>query len=272
MYILSNKLLVTVLITICSIFITPIYPAASNCLERAEVTSNTDLWSCPPEYITGRGWKYGNSIGNLPPGTQVYICSRITVGFGGATQQWYQIAYRWNNAWQYAWVFADSIQILSQNKKIDLFDGFFSVNEAYAAEISPMYPSNTTLTNSYALPQNELPPPPPSPSTSSGLDSNLISTNTLYIYIFLAMIIGMVAKVLFDIIEAWDKKKIKQHIQRGLIALVVSPIVFLMLIQSAEFGMKGQKSFIILLLFAFQNGFFWQTIVKPGKDSPQVAK
>jgi hypothetical protein len=76
------------------------------------------------------------------------------------------------------------------------------------------------------------------------------------------MLIGMSAKVIFDIVDSWDKKKIKQHLRKGLIAIVVSPIVFLMLIQSAEFGMQGQRGFIILLLFAFQNGFFWQTVFK----------
>ena len=47
----------------------------------------------------------------------------------------------------------------------------------------------------------------------------------------------------------------------GAMAIVVSPIVFLGFITAGQFNSSSQ-TFLVLALFAFQNGFFWQTVLK----------
>lgn len=247
------------------------FSSAQNCSERGYLSYDTDIWNAAPQYITGRGWVSGNKIDKLPRGTQIFVCQKISVGFAFSTQKWFQVAYYKNKRWNYAWVYSEAVK-LSSIPKIEhkWLENLLSPSEAFA---QPESSEGVETTSGFRLeeltpPPEELPPMPPTP-TPVQIDT-LTSTTTLYLYLFLAMFIGMSAKVVVDIIDSWDKKRIKRHLQKGLIALLVSPVTFLAFIQSAEFGMHGQKGFIILLLFAFQNGFFWQTVFKRDKDAAQA--
>jgi hypothetical protein len=73
--------------------------------------------------------------------------------------------------------------------------------------------------------------------------------------LYFAMVVGMAAKYFYDaigkgntpVIEKWQVVK----------PLLVSPIVF-----GAIYGtMDESTSSLLLLIFSFQNGFFWQTVL-----------
>jgi hypothetical protein len=70
------------------------------------------------------------------------------------------------------------------------------------------------------------------------------------------MLVGMASKYLFDAIgEGGRRPRInKWQLFRP---MLVSPIVF-----GAVYGSIGEDTALLLnLIFAFQNGFFWQTVL-----------
>ncbi len=50
-------------------------------------------------------------------------------------------------------------------------------------------------------------------------------------------------------------------------AVLVSPIVFLGFLTAGQFG-SSKQTFLLLSLLAFQNGFFWQTVLKRDRPAP----
>lgn len=78
---------------------------------------------------------------------------------------------------------------------------------------------------------------------------------------FVLLVLGMVAKTLVDVIELPEPVPLRVHFRRSLLPLLVSPMVFLGFMQSAQLAVETVSGFVLLLLLAFQNGFFWQTII-----------
>lgn len=77
--------------------------------------------------------------------------------------------------------------------------------------------------------------------------------------LFLAMIGGMLGKVLFDAIGASRSRRSALRIDAWAVVrpILVSPIVF-----AAICGMRGNEGLdLVLVCFSFQNGFMWQTIL-----------
>ena len=75
------------------------------------------------------------------------------------------------------------------------------------------------------------------------------------------MVLGMLAKAVVDWLDEPGWSSIRPHVRSGLIALLVSPIVFLGFLNAGQFSVSTQ-AFLVLMLLAFQNGFFWQTVLK----------
>ena len=70
--------------------------------------------------------------------------------------------------------------------------------------------------------------------------------------VYLAMILGMVAKTFFDHFT----KNLDLHLGNFLIPLLVSPLVYGVVFNAA----KSAADTVTILIFGFQNGFFWQTV------------
>lgn len=80
---------------------------------------------------------------------------------------------------------------------------------------------------------------------------------------FACMILGMFAKVVWDALETiGDNDPVKLNFRSLFKPALVSPIVFIAVLQTVNNGLS-----ILFLCFAFQNGFFWQTIL--GKVAEQ---
>ncbi len=91
--------------------------------------------------------------------------------------------------------------------------------------------------------------------TQRGISSFLTQIPWLDIGCYFVMLVGMSAKYLFDAIGEGNKIKFEKW--QLFKPMLVSPIVF-----SAVYGSIGENSPITLnLIFAFQNGFFWQTVL-----------
>jgi hypothetical protein len=85
---------------------------------------------------------------------------------------------------------------------------------------------------------------------------------TLYGPLFLAMLLGMTAKGLVDYLDAsGDTSTLWEHSRNAFVAVLVSPIVFLGFLTAGQFSTSTQ-TFLVLSLLAFQNGFFWQSVLK----------
>lgn len=79
--------------------------------------------------------------------------------------------------------------------------------------------------------------------------------------LFVAMLLGMIVKAGVDLLDAPDKSLKKDPLRNAVVAVLVSPIVFLGFLNVGQFSASPQ-TFIVLWLLAFQNGFFWQTVLK----------
>ena len=227
--------------------------SAQTCKEKAKATTDVPMYDRPPFFSTGTGWNYGQQVGIVRQGVAVYICRTTTVSFGFLSQQWHQIAY-WDRQWRYAWVPIGSIELVSRNDLSPsigrLLQYILGVSEAVADAEPP--------------PQGSLPPPPPSAESSLGAGPPPDAGAALwlfYLVLFVAMIVGMIAKTVANVIQAERSATWKWYLRQGCIPLLVSPVVFLAFMQTADFASDGgTRSFVVLLLLAFQNGFFWQTV------------
>lgn len=102
-----------------------------------------------------------------------------------------------------------------------------------------------------------------------GDSSFLTQIPWLEIGLYFSMIAGMAAKYFYDAIGTGRRKKITFRKWRFLKPMFVSPLVF----GTVYASMDKIESIVLVLLFAFQNGFFWQTVMnKPEgrNDTPPV--
>jgi hypothetical protein len=237
------------------------FVAAQQCKQRGVITADADVYANPPRYVTGAGWQ-GSRMAHLGRGTQVYVCQERSVDFGFSEKKWSQIAYPVDRQWQYGWILKDNLGDWRGGNGYDEIPILSLIATAHAAA-SPA--------SSAADPKWELPVMPPETRRSikqeSTLPAGAASTAawadlaTLYAPLFIGMLFGMVAKVLVDFLDAREKATLWAHARSGVIAILVSPIVFLGFLTAGQFE-SGKQTFVVLWLLAFQNGFFWQTVLK----------
>lgn len=215
--------------------------------------------------MTGRGWQ-GNRIAYLNSNTQVYKCKREQpIEFGFSSVVWVQIAFLDSNQWKYGWILQGNIKPWGMLNDIELYPNPSLIAVAMAVEQG---------SNNWTLGE-----PPPAPASQSV--SNLAPTgdNTssaslseqlkLYGPLFVAMLIGMIAKGMVDWLDTSDSAVLKMHLRNACVALFVSPIVFLGFLSAGQFSTSNQ-TFLVLCLLAFQNGFFWQTVLKRNVSSVKL--
>ena len=238
-------------------------PAQQKCNQKGVIQQDTDVYKQLPRFVTGSGWQ-GERVARLSKNTQVYICGEQSAAFGFSTKSWVQIAYAGaNNAWQYGWVLKDSTTGLNSSLRgTDAIGGYSLIAVALAADPSAGGKDRPAWT---------LGPPPPVPAPQSEDKSaslarepssaSLSDLGELYWPLFIAMLFGMLAKAGVDWLDSSDKVLVKQHIRNAFVAILVSPIVFLGFLSAGQFSASTQ-TFVVLCLLAFQNGFFWQTVLK----------
>lgn len=238
------------------------------CTKKTTTTAYTVVYESPPRYVTGSGWQ-GTQTDQLAKGTTVYICREQNLAFGFTTRTWVQVQYRLGDSreWKNGWIPSETLTMRRDSDSHGLFA--MLIVPANAEESPPQTAASTST--------EELPPPlPPAASTGpSSLDSATAISwwdlCTLYGPLFLALVLGILAKVGVDCLDDWNNLTVRNHMLRGhvrngLIALLVSPIVFLSFLSTGQFP-AAKQTFLILALLAFQNGFFWQTVLKKGEKT-----
>jgi len=75
--------------------------------------------------------------------------------------------------------------------------------------------------------------------------------------LYFVMIAGMAAKYLYDAIGEGNKIQFQKW--QFIKPIFVSPLIFASIYALIEKGTS--KPLILLLIFSFQNGFFWQTVL-----------
>ncbi len=250
-------------------FVYPSPASAQRCSERAVITSAADIYERPPRYTTGVGW-VGTRIAFLPQNTQVYVCSSRSVDFGFSSKVWAEVAFMSDRRWRYGWVLEDNVRRWSGALRGGDLEGWWS-GVALAAEGAAPPAGEAGQWN-----LGDTPPPAPAPPTGGGVASSGVEVSpvtfsdlgVLYAPLFVAMLLGMIAKAFVDYLDASDTRHaLKEQTRNGLVAVLVSPIVFLGFLTAGQFG-SSKQTFLVLSLLAFQNGFFWQTVLKRDRPAP----
>jgi hypothetical protein len=214
---------------------------AQRCETRAVISVDADVYETLPRFVTGQGWR-GTIKARLPAGTQVYVCWEQSTQFGLTSKVWRQVAFRSNrNTMEYGWVMKDVTRQVSLPADAPLLARLSPIGLAWAqADAAGAADEDVkwTLGAPPPQPQLQLSAPGAAASTPEGMINELI---VLYAPLFLAMVLGMLAKATVD----WLDK----------------PIVFLGFLNAGQFSVTTQ-TYLVLLLLAFQNGFFWQTVLK----------
>jgi hypothetical protein len=236
------------LLAFCALVILSAKTFGQSCDVRATVEQNTNVFARSPVFSTSRGWDYGSPVASLSKGTTIYICHEETVRFGFQSQRWAQISYFMNGGWQFGWVRQAALVTGNSTPSNEQSNSRSLVSRIFVSNV----PANLSV-QSYG---------------ESVTDISVLKG--FYIGLFLSMVGGMLAKCIFDYIQVYGTSSVKGQFREILTPLLISPIVFLALMQAADTSAVGMKAFIVLNLMAFQNGFFWQTIF--GENNAGIAK
>jgi len=207
-------------------------PALAQCTRTAVAERDLDVMDRPPTYSTKEGWVYGKKIATIPEGTQIKICEEQSIGFFGSKQRWLRIQWGTCAGWVYSGYVTESHRNI--------------MRRFYALVIS----------DARAQPPLKTPMLP----------------NPLIIGSFICLVLGMIAKNVFDFyVKMSVKVSMKALVIKIIPPLVISPIVFLGFITWADLGVETDMGMIIIYLFAFQNGFFWQDVLaRPARAIQKV--
>ncbi len=203
--------------------------------QTTTTTTDVQLFWGPPTFSTGGSWTLSNVKQVLPKGISVRICERLWVGFVFGKKLWLRIASEKGEGW-----------ISGENTVAQLLRGTTQGERRLKAStallwISPAYAEGSAAST------------PANPSQAP-----------FYLFAFIALLMGMAMKGLFDHVE--QGILLKPYLRQTSKAFIVSPMVFLGFAQAGNIPL-GDNAFVVFLCFAFQNGFFWQTILVK-KTSP----
>ncbi|MEN8244712.1 MAG: hypothetical protein ABFS43_07405 [Thermodesulfobacteriota bacterium] len=211
--------------------------AGAQCNQAATTSRRTRVYDRAPAFYTGSGWRLGNIITTIEANQSISICEEIEIGLFGDKKKWYRIEHGDIQGWVYSGDLNVNTSVINNKTTRQASLKFSLVSKAYAQGGD----------------NND------SPLPSSGPNLAL-----LYAFMFIITVIGMFGKVIYDEIDRLNefsfKKCFKAH--KCIKALIVAPIIFLMLLNTADIETKISISgATYILLFAFQNGFFWQTVL-----------
>lgn len=256
---------------------------AQTCAQKAELLSSAEVYQELPRYVTGLGWQ-GQRTDRLPTGSLVWICQDREVDFGFSRKTWSQIGYRaprHTDPWRFGWILREQWRPATRAAARQSRSEGLVQQASYTAKATTAAPPETAPDTPPEAPPDI--PPADNPDTPPTLPASKSSPGTtldtppesaslgdqivLYGPLFLAMLLGMLAKALFDLLDD-TKPAWREHLRHGAMAIVISPIVFLGFITAGQFNSSSQ-TFLVLALFAFQNGFFWQTVLKRNPPAPE---
>jgi hypothetical protein len=95
----------------------------------------------------------------------------------------------------------------------------------------------------------------------------------LLLIAFIFVIFGMIAKVAYDEVDKRQQLSVRRIFNLGecIKALIVAPMVFAAFLVAGNFTFNNEIAVLIFFCMAFQNGFFWQTVIPTTKENPVSA-
>jgi len=258
----SFALLISVLIV--GALFSPTVARAQTCQEKRSVTEDVVVYQDIPQFRTGRGWD-GRIIASLRKGSIVFVCRRQSVQFGLTSRAWLQVAFQSSGSDPaFGWIPDDATTVAARSMATRVFANLSPLAAAIAQEPEPQ--TGEHLSPSWP-PKNPPPVPPITIDTSTATPKSPVQdVVALYWPMFLAMVFGMLAKAGADWLDRPSGSSAVSQVRSLVLALLVSPIVFLGFLNVGQFSVETQ-AYLVLLLLAFQNGFFWQTVLKKSEPA-----
>lgn len=201
--------------------------ACDSALRRT--SAQVRVYNAPPTFSTGHGWALGRFVATLASGTTVTACEQRSVGLFGASKLWLRIRFELNGVRTEGWI--------SGKGTLAAALGGWRILPAAVVQ-----------------------------DTTSASVPDVPSAWPLYVAMFISVLLGMFAKGVFDRWQHGERFDMRSYLRKTAPSLVVSPIVFLGFNQVGDFQL-GAHGLLVYLCMAFQNGFFWQTVlVRAGKS------
>jgi hypothetical protein len=221
----SRRIALGIALAVLVLIPLPTLAQGGDCAQQARVRVSTDVYDRPPMFYTADGWKLGQVVGHIERGRTVRVCEEREVGFFGVQQK------GWVRIQAPAgWIFRGKIAASAGSR-------FSLVTPAYAEDADE-------------------------PDAGTGLPE--LDAGPFYAVIFGGLLFGMLAKAFFDELEE-PAFSTQRTMRRSIKALLVSPMVAIGILQGGNYGFTSTFSFWVSLFIAFQNGFFWQTLLRPPK-------
>ena len=249
-------------IVIFAIWLTaPATAQAQGCKANAVMVRQAPVYAKPAtEFNTANGWVYASPVAVLGSNLKVFVCTERTVRFGVISQAWTQIAYWGGKSWQYGWVVSDSIRLTG------LDPATWLASVAQWAFLVPSAQAQPQVITDGPPPGAEAPPPPQAPSAGATGNADGSAVAAFYGVLFACMVLGMLAKIFFDTLTGQKQVNWRARARAGVLPILVSPIVFLGIMQAADATAAATlASFIAVSCTAFQNGFFWHAVLDRAK-------
>jgi hypothetical protein len=175
----------------------------------------------------------------LAAGTRVSICERSRIGVIPATRLWVRVRYESASE---GWISADAVD--ESGSEPIATAALFATPVFQAPPLEPLDAAKLVPVTDGA----------PNPAWS-------------YAWMLVAVLLGMIAKAVFDRLEC-DEFDMRTCLRQTARAFVVAPIVFLGIGEAGNFPLAG-SGMLLYLAWAFQNGFFWQTVLgRPTAEAP----
>ena len=222
--------------------------AHAQCTTEARTIAPTTVYASAPTFTSGEGWRMGKAIEKLPADTPVRICKSTSVGLFFDKKQWYRIEFDGRRA---GWVFADLIEPAAESRSPAPTIRFSLLAPAFAQDS-----------------------PAESPEAGADIASQGVpgfNITILLLGAFVSIVLGMVGKVAYDEVEHGQHLSLRGcvNIRKCIKALIVAPMTFSAFLVAGDYTFQDEVAVIIFLCMAFQNGFFWQTVLPVGREVPR---
>jgi hypothetical protein len=214
--------------------------AHAQCTKSAVTKAPTIVYDRAPVFSSGSGWQMGNEITKLPANTRIKVCEEVTVGLFINKKKWFRIEFDNGRS---GWVFSGQLNTSAAPVSNSGYFGAIFISAAHADPVA----------------END---------SATGIPG---FNNWLLLGVaFFFVITGMVGKVVFDELDSGKSPSFRStvNIKKCLKALIVAPIVFVTFLNVGDFSFQTEMAVIIFLCLAFQNGFFWQTVLPTRKVAP----
>ena len=230
--------------------------AHAQCTDTAVTTATAIVYDRAPVFSSGSGWQMGTEITKLPAGTRIKVCESVTVGLFFNKKKWFRIEFDNGRS---GWVFSGQLNISAAPAKDSGYFGAIFISEAHADTTEAGAGSTETDAAPVAL-----------NNSSRGIPG--FNNWVLLGIAFFFVITGMIGKVVYDELDSGKAPSFRStfNIRKCLKALIVAPIVFLTFLNVGDFSFQTEMAAIIFLCLAFQNGFFWQTVLPTRKAAPST--